>query len=167
MKTYEIKEEFYTLQKMLDHEEFDEATGEIINNDDELQQLLAEISDKRDDKADNIAYLLKDAVDSENTLKDEIARLTERKKMFIRQQEKLKHLLDFLLSGEKLKTEKFTFSYRTSQTVNITDIDAIPAKYLTHKEEFVPNKKLIKEALAEFEDVAGAEIIVKKSLGVR
>lgn len=167
MKTYDIKSEFYEIQQLLDNEEFDEETGELIDNSEAIQQLLSEIVDERDTKADSIAYLIKQANDTENALKAEIDRLNERKKMFIRQQDSLKQLLDFLLSGEKLKTARFTFSYRTSQSVNITDESLIPAEFLTVKETFTPNKKAIKEALSNFDEVAGAEIQVKKSLSVK
>ena len=167
MKTYEIKSEFFEIQQLLENEEYDEETGELIDNSEAIQSLLNEIEDERDSKADNVAYLIKEANDTENSLKAETDRLNERKKMFIRQQESLKQLLDFLLGGEKLKTDKFTFSYRTSQSVNIIDESLVPAEYLNVKETFTPNKKRIKEALQDFNEVAGAEIVVNKSLSVR
>jgi len=167
MKTYEIKSEFFAIQELLENEEFNEETGELIDNSEAIQSLLNEIEDERDSKADNIAYLIKEANDTELSLKAEIDRLNERKKMFIRQQDSLKELLDFLLAGDKLKTDRFTFSYRTSQSVHIIDESLIPAEYLNVKETFTPDKKRIKEALANFDEVAGAEIIVKKSLSVR
>jgi len=167
MKTYEIKSEFLAIQELLEVEEFNEETGELIDNSDAVQALLNEIEDERDNKADSIAYLIKEANDTEEALKSEINRLSERKKMFIRQQDSLKQLLNFLLSGEKLKTAKFTFSYRSSQSVNIIDESLIPAEFLNVKEVVTPDKKLIKEALANFENVAGAETVVKTTLGVK
>ena len=167
MKTYDIKSEFFEIQQLLENEEYDEETGELIDNSEEIKQLLLEIEDERDNKADSVAYLIKQANDAENNLKMEITRLNERKSMFIRQQESLKQLLDFLLSGNKLKTDRFTFSYRSTQSVNIIDADLIPAEYLNVKETFTPDKKRIKEALANFDEVAGAEIVVKKSLNVK
>lgn len=167
MKVYDIKSEFYEIQKLLENEEFNEETGELMDNSEAIQSLLNEIVAERDTKADNIAYLIKEANDTELALKTEIERLNERKKMFIRQQENLKQLLDFLLAGEKLKTDRFTFSYRTSQSVEITDESLIPAEYLNVKETFTPDKKRIKEALADFNEVAGAKIVIKKTLGVK
>lgn len=167
MKTYDIKSEFFAIQELLENAEVNEETGEVIDNTEAIQALLSEIEAERDIKADNIAYLIKEAKDTEDALKAEIDRLTERKKMFIRQQDKLKQLLDFLLGGEKLKTDKFTFSYRSSQSVEIVDFDMIPAEYLNVKETFTPDKKRIKEALADFNDVAGAKLVVNKTLSVR
>lgn len=167
MKTYDIKSEFFEIQQLLENEEFDEETGEQIDNSETLKLLLSEIEDERDSKADSIAYLIKEANDTELALKAETDRLNERKKMFIRKQESLKQLLDFLLGGEKLKTDRFTFSYRSSQSVNIIDESLVPAEYLNVKETFTPDKKRIKEALANFDEVAGCEIVVKTSLGVK
>jgi len=167
MKTYDIKSEFLAIQELLENEEFNEETGELIDNSEAIKQLLSEIEDERDSKADNIAYLIKTANDTELSLKAETERLNERKKMFVRQQESLKQLLDFLLHGEKLKTDKFTYSYRNSQSVHIIDESLIPAEYLNVKEVVTVDKKRIKEALADFNDVSGAEIVVKKSLSVR
>jgi len=167
MKTYEIKSEFFAIQELLQSEEFDEETGELLDNSEAIEALLNEIVGERNSKADNIAYLVKEAIDTENSLKAEITRLNERKQSAIRQQDSLKQLCSYLLNGEKLKTDKFTFSYRTSQSVNITDESLIPAEYLNVKETFTPDKKKIKEALADFSDVPGAEIEVKKSLGIR
>ena len=164
---YDIKSEFFAIQELLENEEFDEETGELIDNSEAIKQLLAEIESDKSNKADNIAFLVKQAKDSQEAIKAEIDRLNERKKMFIRQEEKLKELLTFLLSGEKLKTDKFTFSFRSSQSVEITDESLIPAEYLVVKETVTPDKKKIKEVLAEFGEVPGAAIVVKKTLGVR
>ena len=164
---YEIRQEFYAIQELIENEEFNEETGELIDNSIEIESLLSEIEGDKANKADNIAYLIKQTKDTQDTIKQEVDRLNERKKMFIRQEDKLKELLTFLLGEEKLKTDKFTFSFRSSQSVEITDIDLIPAEYLVAKETFTPDKKKIKEALSDFGTVPGATIIVKKSLGVK
>ena len=50
---------------------------------------------------------------------------------------------------------------------HIIDDSLIPAEYLNVKETFTPDKKRIKEALQDFNEVAGCEIVVKKTLGVK
>ena len=164
---YEIRQEFYAIQELIENEEFNEETGELIDNSIEIESLLSEIEGDKANKADNIAYLIMQTKDTQDAIKKEVDRLNERKKMFIRQEDKLKELLTFLLGEEKLKTDKFTFYFRSSQSVEITDIDLIPAEYLVAKETFTPDKKKIKEALSDFGTVPGATIIVKKSLGVK
>lgn len=167
MNVYEIKKEFFEIQELIENEEFSEETGELIDNSKEIQELLNELMSNQADKADNIAYLIKESKDTQESLKVEVARLNERKKMFERQEKKLLDLLDYLLSGEKLKTDKFTYSYRSSTSVEIEDDSLIPAEYLNVKEVFTPDKKKIKEALADFQEVSGAKLLVKKTLGVK
>ena len=166
---YDIKSEFFAIQELLENEEFDKDTGELIDNSKELQQLLNEVESDKANKADNIAYLVKQANDSQVAIKSEIDRLKARSDMFKRQEEKLMTLLDFLLGKEKLKTDKFTFSYRKSTSVNIIDVKLIPKEYLrtTTTVETSPDKKKIKASIVDSHSVAGTELITKNTLGVK
>ena len=67
MKTYEIKSEFFAIQELLEVEEFNGETGELIDNSEAVQALLSEIEDERNNKADSIAYLIKEANTSSST----------------------------------------------------------------------------------------------------
>lgn len=166
MNTYEISKEFYELQQLIELEEFDE-NGELIDNSGIIEELLNSLESERNIKADSIAYLIKIANESQNSIKDEITRLNERKTMFLKQENKLKELLAYLLQGEKLKTDRFTFSYRKSTSVHILDESLIPAKFLKIKETVTVDKMAIKKMLVDFETVAGAELETKNSLTVK
>jgi len=168
MNTYEISKEFYELQQLIELEEFDE-NGELIDNSGIIEELLNSLESERNIKADSIAYLIKIANESQNSIKDEITRLNERKTMFLKQENKLKELLAYLLQGEKLKTDRFTFSYRKSTSVHILDESLIPAKFLKVKKTVTVtvDKMAIKKMLVDFETVAGAELETKNSLTVK
>ena len=166
MNTYEISKEFYELQQLIELEEFDE-NGELIDNSGIIKELLNSLESERNIKADSIAYLIKIANESQNSIKDEITRLNERKTMFLKQENKLKELLAYLLQGEKLKTDRFTFSYRKSTSVHILDESLIPAEFLKIKETVTVDKMAIKKMLVDFETVAGAELETKNSLTVK
>ena len=168
MNTYEISKEFYELQQLIELEEFDE-NGELIDNSGIIKELLNSLESERNIKADSIAYLIKIANESQNSIKDEITRLNERKTMFLKQENKLKELLAYLLQGEKLKTDRFTFSYRKSTSVHILDESLIPAKFLKVKKTVTVtvDKMAIKKMLVDFETVAGAELETKNSLTVK
>jgi len=169
MKTYEIAKELLELQELIEKDTFDVnlETGEVTDNSAVLKALADEINLLKDEKADGIAYIIKEFKDAETNLQSEIKRLQERKAMMGRKQESLKQLLEYLLKGEKLKTNKFTFSYRTLQSVERIDESLIPAEFLNVVETIKPDKKKIKEALSEFNQVAGAKIVTNKSLSVR
>ena len=133
MKTYEIKAEFFALQELLESEEFNEETGELIDNTKELADLLEEIEAKREDKLINIEYVKQEYLNSVDALKIEVKRLQERQKSFLKKVDKLKQLQEYLLDGEKVETDIFTFGFRKSKQVEIIDEGLIDSKYLKEK----------------------------------
>jgi hypothetical protein len=165
MTTYDIGKEFFELQELLNLEEFDELTGELIDNSETIKELSDNLMMAKEEKADGISYIIKDFKDSEASLASEIKRLQERKAMMVRKQEQLKQLLGYLLHGEKLKTDKFTFFYATTQKVIITDDTLIPEKFL--KVEYKVDKALVKKQLQEFKEVEGATLEITESLRIR
>ena len=169
MNTFEIRSELFTIKELIESDDFDinPETGEIIDNTKVFEVLLSEIELAKDEKANGIVYLIKDAKDSEVALQDEIKRLTERKAMFQRKQASMKELLSFLLQGEKLKTDRFTIFFKTTQSVDIVDETKIPAEFINVKEVFSIDKKRIKEQLQDFTEVEGATIIAKTSVQFR
>ena len=169
MKTYEIKSELYALQDLLEEAEtnpkHDPETGEVLPVDTALIELAEEIEAELEEKADSIAYLIKEAKDSEAAVAAEIKRLQERKKAFMNQQEKLKDLLCYLLGGQKLKTERFTFYYQKTKRLMIDDEAEVPSDYIS----FTPrvNKTDLKKAVeAEPEKYAGVAHI-EEEIGLR
>ena len=167
-KTDDIKSDLYALIAMLETpDEVDEETGEVTDNSAILQELLDEVKSDVADKADDICYLIRNTKKETDFIADEIKRLQGRKKMYENQDASLKHLLNYLLGGEKLKTPSNTISYRNSTSVNIVDEGLIPPEFINVKETFSFDKKAIGAKLKDFDDVAGAELVVKKSISIR
>ena len=166
---YDIKAEYQAIQDLLEQPlEVDEETGEVLNDNTEtVRELLNELEESKEQKADNIAYLIKENEMIEKSLKDEAKRLQERAKMFARIQDDLKNLLKFLLNGEKIKTPHFTISYRKSTSVRVIDESKIPPEYIKVKEVFSVDKKAIAEKLKNFEPVDGATLDLKESVIIR
>jgi len=169
MKVYEIAKEFQAIQELLEQPlEIDEETGEVLEDNTELiQQLLSELEANREQKADNICYLISENKMIEMQLKAEAKRLQERAKTLSNTQERLKDLLKFLLHGEKLKTTHFTISYRKSASVKIVDESKIPADYIKVEEVYKIDKKAIADKLKDFWIVKGAELEVKNNLTIK
>lgn len=67
----------------------------------------------------------------------------------------------------KFETAKVAFSFRKSEVVEITDIDKLPAKYVTVKTTTAPDKTAIKAALKSGETIEGASLISKQNLQVK
>lgn len=165
MTTFTILSEYHAINDLQESIEYDEETGELIDNSETIKELLNELEADKDSKLDNIEYMKRNFKVSEDGLSSEIKRLTERKNSMKKKQEQLIKLQDFLLNGEKVKTDKFTFFYGSSKSVDIEDESAIPEAYL--KVEFKVNKTEIAKSLKAGGAVTGAKLIEKTSLKVR
>lgn len=69
------------------------------------------------------------------------------------------------MQGEKLKSDKFTFSYRITKSVDVLNIELLPSDFKVI--EYKPLKKEIAKALKDGKEVEGALLVEKKSLSVR
>jgi len=165
MRTFDIQKEFYALMELMENDSYDvdQVTGEVIDNSLLLQELMSELQVAKNDKLDNIEYIKRELQISIDALKAETKRLSERAKMYERNQDKLTELQDFLLSGEKCKTEKFTFFYAKSESLEIQDESAVPAEYIA----FTPkiDKANLKKAVQNGLFIDG--IVIKEKIGVR
>ncbi len=165
LTTFGILDEFQVINDMSNEIEYDEESGEVIDNSEIIKELLNELTNSKEDKLDNIEYIKRDFKMREDALQAEIKRLTERKNSMKLKQEQLAKLQEYLLGDEKVKTDKFTFFYGTTKSVDIEDESAIPETYL--KVEFKVNKTEIAKALKAGGAIDGAKLIEKTSLRVR
>jgi seryl-tRNA synthetase len=172
MKLFEIAGEFRALRDILENDiEFDEETGEITDTSLTIQSLYNEIALKLSDKLDNSAYVVKNLETTSKALKEEAKRLSDRAKQLQDNADKLKQLMEYALieSGEdKLKTDKFTFSFRNSESLSIEDSvmpSDLPSEFVRVKYEF--DKVSLKEALKNGELFDGVSISKNKSFTIK
>lgn len=142
--------------------EIDEETGEILN-----AGALDALQMERDEKVENIALWIKDLNAEAAAIKNEEQNLARRRKTAERKAEWLRGYIQDALRGEKLKTARVAISYRTAEAVEIMDAEAIPEKFLTMKVEVKPDKKAIKDAIKDGENVAGVELVKRTSLQIK
>ena len=163
--TFDILSEFRAIEELTNDVEINEETGEIVDNTAILKELMDKLQSDKDTKLDNVEYIKRDFKLKENGLSDEIKRLTERRNSMRKKQEFLSSLQDYLLDGEKCKTDKFTFFYGSSTSTEIEDEDELPEEYINI--EYKVNKAEITKVLRGGGAVAGAKLIEKTSLRVR
>lgn len=126
----------------------DAETGEISDEEafDALQM-------ERDKKVENIGLLLKNTVAEAKAIKEEEASLAARRKTAENKAERLKHLLDYALDGDKFSSPRLKVSYRKSSTVELSEgfIDwaEVHADDLLTYSEPKPNKTAIKAAIKD------------------
>jgi chaperonin cofactor prefoldin len=165
---FDIGTEFYALNELVNEIDFDNETGEVIDNDSLLIEMFESVKGELAYKLDNSKRILQEMDGDVEILDQEIKRLTKKKKALQNRSARLKDLMMIAIkaSGEdKIKTLLYSFSVRKTKSVNITNEEEIERKYMRIKHEV--DKKKITEALKAGESVNGAEFIEKESLNVK
>lgn len=167
MKLYELTEEFNTLNAMFEADEIDEQT---LN--DTLESLTCDLNEK----ADNIACLIKQSALEADAIRTEELNLAKRRKQKEAQVDYLKSYLSAELQKmgiDKIETARNKISFRASESVEIADTDEFVKwamdngdGYLTYAEPKI-NKTAIKKALKDGVEVNGAVIVKNNNLQVR
>lgn len=135
--------------------------GHIAEAEEELRHLIA----ARLRKVDGINYMLIHLASQSELAKQEIDRLTKRKKRFEQSAERLTDYVIFAMKAtEQKRLDGDTCSARlmTAQPrLEITDADAVPAEYTTTTTvvETTTNTAAIKKALKTGEPVPGARLL--------
>lgn len=138
----------------------DPETGEVD------AEKLGELTLQREQKVENIACWIKNLVSDAKALKDEKKTLEERIKAKENRAESLKAYLESVLDGQRFETAKCAVTFRKTQSVNISDLAAIPSEFLRFKPAEA-DKTAIKNAIKAGETVNGAELVEKMSMAVK
>lgn len=167
MKLYEIANIYEDFLYAVDNGDIPE---EAI--DDTLEAITAEL----DDKADNIACLLKNLNAECEAIKEEETRLAERRKQKESQYERIKkYLADTLLRAgyTKVETARNKITFRKSEKVHIEDEAGFVQwamnahdELLTYKTPTV-NRTAIKKAIVEGADIQGASIVINQNIQIK
>ena len=136
----------------------DKDTGEIIDLD-----RLEELQMVRDEKVENVALWIKELSAEIEGIKAESKRLANRKQTAENKIKGLKKYLGYALDGQKFKTARASVSFRKSQAVEVSDINLVPAEYLTFADP-KPNKAEIKKAIKAGKEVGGCTLTESTSV---
>lgn len=121
-------------------------------------------------KADAIGYAVRKRQSEIQFLKDEEERIRSRRKAIENRLASFKTYLTSIFERQgitKIKGLKSTLYLRSSSSVEIEDVNALPSDLVETKVEFRPRKKEIKEQLSAGVEVPGAQITSKQSLVVK
>lgn len=125
-------------------------------------------TDQFEEKVENTVKVIKNKEADVEQLKEEIDRLTKRKKSIENDITRLKTGLQgaFEITGhDKVKTLLFTVSLANNQPSVVVDEDLLPKKYFVQK--LTPDKTTIKELLKAGKKVKGAVLQESRSLRIR
>jgi len=150
---YEINENIMAL--------IDEETGEITD----IEALNA-LQIERDTKLENIALWVKNLKADAEMFKAEKQAFEEKQKRAEKKAESLRNYLTNVLGGQKFSTARVSCSFCPSESVNVTDMSALPEEYKRYAEP-TPDKTAIKAAIKSGKEIAGAEIITRQNLLIK
>lgn len=168
MTAFDISQEYLILEKFAN--EINEETGEYINDDEDIRSLMEEMDGKKSEKIERIEYVIREKKGQQATVKEEEKRCQARGKRLGNDINRLTKLELFLLNGEKLKTDKFTFSFRKSKSLIVPDKVDQDSTSEWVRTIYAWDKKKIREDIEtsgiDYTD-EGFEIVSKTSLSVR
>lgn len=145
---------------------FDEETGEILFDPDNLDELEVE----RNAKLEAVALFVKSLEAEAAAMREEERKLAERRGRNERKAERLRRYLSdsmLALGDTKLETARVALSFRKSESVVIEDQAALPVEFLKVKMTETADKAAIKKALKAGQQVAGAQLVENKNLQIK
>lgn len=133
-----------------------------------LEDTLDSITDAVEEKLEAYAMVIKNIESDVQGIKSEEKRLAERRKVMENGVVRMKQAIAETLQNsgqDKVKTEKFTFSWRKSSKVEVSNIDSLPQQYV--KVERTISRSELAKALKAGEQIEGAQLIENQSLSIR
>lgn len=144
----------------------DAETGEIVDAD-----ALNALEMERGAKIENVALWIKSLLSDAEQIKAEREALEKREKVARNKADSLKSYLSGYLNGKGRSAPKAAISFRSSTSVEISDINKIMSlddagKYLKYAKP-TPDKVAIKQALKSGVGVPGCRLVKKKSILIK
>lgn len=141
--------------------QIDEETGEILNGD-ELDALQLE----KNVKVENLCLLIKNLKADAVAYKAEKDSFEKKRKASERKAEYLQGYIQYILAGEKFKSDRVTVSYRKSEQVECADMLMVDPDYLRFKEPELDKKK-IKDAIKAGVEVKGCQLVERQNIQIK
>ena len=153
---------------------YNQLAEQLIDNDGELTTELAEQLASTEEPLQNktVAYsfVIKQMDADIDIIDAEIKRLQAAKKQREKATEylkdRIKHAME-LFQIEEIKTPLVKINFRKSETVEVADVNTLPAAYKVVKLTEQADKAAIKAALKDGVDVAGCSIATHRNLQIR
>ena len=158
---YEISDTYKQVQFMLEKD---------LDNE-ELKQALDSIEGDFEEKADNIAKVIRHLTATENALKEEEKRLAERRRTISNNIKSTKEYLKYnmeVLDKKNFDTDLFKFYIKNNrQTVKYEEGAILPEEYYITEEVKTINKELVESDLKEGVWIEGAKLDRTQSLVIK
>lgn len=141
---------------------FDEETGETLD-----EAKLDALEMEREQKIESVGLAIKNLTAFVVACKEERRLFGNKIERAEKQIEGYKHWLLSATEGKKFVSPKVNVSFRSSESVEISDEKIVPDEYLMWKSESRPDKNAIKQALKSGVKIDGCELVTKKNVQVK
>lgn len=142
------------------------ATDEDGVIDESVMEQLDALELEKNEKIDNCIAFFKSRKAMANALKEEKKAIERRQKTAENEMERMKDYLAYCLKGETHESTAGKISYRKTESVEITDVDKLPADLLRYRDP-EPNKTEIKNVLKKGTEVSGAQLVAGFSVIIK
>lgn len=162
MTLYQLAEEY---QRALDNITVDEETGEVRGF-----EVIEALDEQYDQKAINCALYAKGLNAEIDAIAAEEAALNKRRKAAKAKLDKLKQYIGICMDTagkDVIQDPRARLSFRNTTSVDITNVDALPADYRTVVMDVKPDKTALGKLLRQGIAVPGAQLIRSRSLQIK
>jgi len=153
---------------------YNQLAEQLIDNDGELTTELAEqlaiTEEQLQNKSVAYSFVIKEMDADVDIIDAEIKRLQAAKKQREKASEylkdKIKHAME-LFQIEEIKTPLVKINFRKSESVEVEDVNSLPAPYKVVKVTEQADKAAIKAALKDGVDIIGCSIATHRNLQIK
>lgn len=153
--------------------EYQNLVNELIENGGELTpelEIALQITkDNFHSKSENYAYITKQFASENDIIDNEIKRLQQAKKAREKTIERLKSTIEYAMNTfevDKIETPLIKISFRKSESVEVEDVNNLPALYKVVKVSETADKLKIKDAIKSGILIEGCTIKTNKNLQI-
>lgn len=154
--------------------EYQQIVNELIENGGnltpELELALQITKDNFHSKSENYAYITKQFDAEMDIIDAEIKRLQQAKKTREKAIERLKANIEMAMitfEVDKIETPLIKISFRKSESVEVEDVNTLPALYKVVKVSESADKLKIKDAIKSGEIIEGCSIKTNRNLQIK
>lgn len=154
--------------------EYQNLVNELIENGGELTpelEIALQITkDNFHSKSENYAYITKQFASENDIIDNEIKRLQQAKKAREKTIERLKSTIEYAMNTfevDKIETPLIKISFRKSESVEVEDVNNLPALYKVVKVSETADKLKIKDAIKSGILIEGCTIKTNRNLQIK
>lgn len=140
----------------------DEETGELFD-----PEAFERLQLEKTEKIENLACWVKNLEAYADALNNEKRSIGEKLTKVKNRIDGIKRYMSDNFAGEKLQTGKVSVGWRSSESVEVSEIEKIPKQYLKFKEIVEPDKAAIKKAIKDGAEIEGCELVKKQNIQIK